>query len=93
MGARSSSEAVTICVATSGCQATALQRILELESLIWMMGSFFLKSHTTDLPLGEVEIRMCWTWEGGGTGRRRDGEDEGWEEGWGRVIMNTIYVH
>lgn len=34
---------------------------LLLWSLILMMGSFFLRSHTTALPLGLAEARMCWT--------------------------------
>lgn len=34
---------------------------LLLWSLILMIGSFFLRSHTTALPLGLAEARMCWT--------------------------------
>lgn len=34
---------------------------LLLWSLILMMGSFFLRSHTTAFPLGLAEARMCWT--------------------------------
>ena len=61
MGAWSSPEAVAICVAMSGCQAMALHRMCEVESATWMMGSFFLKSQTTERPPGSVEARMCCT--------------------------------
>ena len=39
------------------------------SQLTWMIGSFLRRSHTTERPLGEVEARMCWTWEGGGDRR------------------------
>ena len=59
-GVWSSSEARQSCVATSGCHATTLVRILEAESLTLMMGSFFRRSQTTQRD-EKVVARMCCT--------------------------------
>lgn len=42
-----------------GLAVFCIKPTLLLWSLILMMGSFFLRSHTTAFPLGLAEARMC----------------------------------
>ena len=51
---------------------------LELVSLTVMTGWFFLRSHTTHLPLGLAEATMCSTWRFHDTETISSG---GWREG------------
>ena len=60
-GYLSSSFPITICVATSGCHAIDLQCNIADVSPTLMIGSLFLKSHTTTLPDGDDDAIMCCT--------------------------------
>lgn len=57
---------------------------LDILSLILMIGSFFLRSHTTHLA-ANVEPRMCWTCLFQDTQATSSG-------GWTRGVIQTLYA-
>ena len=61
MGLRSSSDATMSCVATSGFHWMHELRARRLGSLNEITGRWRLRSHTTVVPLADVDARMCCT--------------------------------
>ena len=68
------------------CKSFFKPPTLLLWSLILMMGSFFLRSHTTAFPLGLAEARMCWTCRFQDTTLM---SSAGWKKRWRPLLSET----